>query len=433
MLIILGAGLAGLSAAYHSDGIVYEQDNRVGGHAKSKCIDGFIFDEGIHVLHTKNAYVLNLLASNGVNLSHHRREAWIYSVGALTRYPFQANTYGLPIKIVKDCLLGFISNDFKEREKIKTYEDWIYFMFGKGIAEHFMIPYSRKFWGMSPAQLTTEWVNARHPRPSLEEVVEGALHDQTKGFGVNAEFRYPEWGGFGAIGEALAACVRDRLRLGMRVTRIDGKRKQIEFNHTTVITYEKVISTLPLPDVVRLIPDAPRDVREASEKLKCNSILVVNFGINRPHITDKHWIYYPEQEYSFFRISFPSNKGPDMAPQGTSSISAEIAYSDVHPLEASREHMVVKVVEDLKRAGVLDQQDQIRVADTIDIKYGYVVFNPERKLAIKCIHDYLEQCEIYPCGRYGEWAYLWSDEAILSGKKVATLVQRGVAETSEGL
>ena len=108
----------------------------------------------------------------------------------MTRYPFQANTYGLPSDIIKDCLLGFIENDFTDRDNIKNYEDWIYYIFGKGIAEHFMIPYSKKFWGVDPKQLTTEWVNVRHPRPSMSEVITGALQDQEKRFGINGSYRY---------------------------------------------------------------------------------------------------------------------------------------------------------------------------------------------------------------------------------------------------
>lgn len=425
MLVILGGGLAGLSAAYHSDGVVFEQDRVIGGHAKSNHRDGFVFDEGIHVLHTKNEYILQLLEKVGANLVEHTREAWIHSFGALTRYPFQANTYGLPIPIVKDCLLGFIENPRTDRETIKTYEDWIYFMFGDGIAKHFMIPYSEKFWGVPPRELTTEWVSVRHPRPSLEEVIEGALHDQTKGFGVNAEFRYPERGGFGAIADALAAAVPERLRPGMRATRIDLAQRHIEFNHREIVGYEKMICTLPLPEVVRLIPDVPELVREAASKLRCNSILAVNLGINRPGITEKHWIYYPEREFVFFRVSFPFNNGPNMVPKGTSSIAAEIAYSRAHPLPVAHEQVVTRVVDDLVRAGVLRPDDEILFSDIIDIKYGYVIFDRDRQAATRTIRRYLREHEIYACGRYGEWAYLWSDEAILSGRRAAERVVAG--------
>ena len=136
--IILGGGLAGLSACYHGDGVVYEKDETAGGHARSHSQGGFTFDEGIHVLHTSNTYVLKLMEEIGADLIVRKRDAWIASNGAMTRYPFQANTYGLPVAIVKDCLLGFIKNDFGDRERIKNYEDWLYYMFGKGITEHFL-------------------------------------------------------------------------------------------------------------------------------------------------------------------------------------------------------------------------------------------------------------------------------------------------------
>ncbi len=425
MLMILGGGLAGLTAAHHSDGLVFEGEARTGGHAKSSRNNGFVFDEGIHVLHTKNAYVLDLLAKTGANLQPRVREAWIQSFGAMTRYPFQANTYGLPIDIVKDCLIGFIQNEFTDRDAIKHYEDWIHFMFGKGIASHFMVPYSEKFWGVPARTLTTEWVSVRHPRPSLDEVLEGALRDQTKGFGINAEFLYPDRGGFGTIGESIASTVTERTRVGMRVTRIDARRRQVEFNHHEVIPYETCLSTLPLPEVVKLLVDPPSDVVEAASRLRCNSIFVVNFGINRPGLTTKHWIYYPEREYSFFRISFPFNKGPKMVPDGCSSVSCEIAFGPNDPWPPSREEMTARAEADLRKAGVLRPDDEIVFSETIPIKYGYVIFDADRRAAVKTIHTYLEAHGIRPCGRYGEWAYLWSDEAILSGRKAAEQVMRG--------
>lgn len=418
-IIILGGGLAGLSAAHHSDGIVFEGDTRVGGHAKSASRGGFVFDEGIHVLHTKNNYVLDLLSKVGANLQSQPREAWIHSHGAMTRYPFQANTYGLPIPIVKDCLIGFIENDFTDRDAIKNYADWVHFMFGPGIARHFMIPYSEKFWGVPATSLTTDWVSVRHPRPSLDEVLEGALTDQTKGFGINAEFKYPARGGFGAIGEALGGPVRDRTRLGMRVTRVDAERRKIEFNHADVIDYDTVLSTIPLPDLVGMLVNPPSAVVAAAASLRCNRIMVVNLGIRRPNITTKHWTYFLERDFAFFRISFPFNKSPVMVPPGCSSISAEIAFGPNDPWPPPQEALVERVVADLIRGNVITPDDEIVFSDIIPIKYGYVIFDADRRPAIKTVHEYLEARGIHPCGRYGEWAYLWSDEAILSGKKAA--------------
>ncbi len=417
--IILGGGLSGLSACYHGDGIIYEKNDRAGGQARSHKSDNFIFDEGIHVMHTKNEYVLKLVEKLNVGMEMRDRSAWIVSHGTMTRYPFQANTYGLPVDIIKDCLLGFVENDFIDNDKITNYEDWIYYMFGKGIAEHFMIPYSKKFWGVDPDKLTTEWVNVRHPKPSTEEVITGALQEQTKGFGINAVYRYPRKNGFGYIGECLERECRDRIIPGMEATNIDVESKEIEFNGTTIIPYETILSSIPLPELVRIIPKAPKKVKEAALKLKTNSMFVVNIGVNRENITDKNWIYFLEKEYSFIRISFPFNQSDHVAPDGMSSISAEIAYGNNNSLPTSKGKMADYVVNELIDAKVLRATDEIVYLKSIDIKYGYVIFDKERKSAVKKIHDYLKSFDITPFGRYGLWAYLWSDEAILSGKKVA--------------
>ena len=420
--LILGGGLAGLSACYHGNGIVYEKDRTDGGHARSHSSKGFIFDEGIHVLHTSNEYILSMMDELGVNLEIKERNAWIHSHGVLTRYPFQANTYGLPTNIVKDCLMGFIENKF-EKKDIKNYEDWARYMFGNGIADHFMIPYCKKFWGVDARDLTTDWVNVRHPRPSMEEVITGAISDQKKGFGINATFRYPKRGGFGFIGKSLSKACEGKINKGMEATSIDIHKQIVTFNHSKEVSYEKMLNTIPLPEILKLIPDTPKSVLDASKILKTNSIYVVNIGVDRPNITDKSWIYFLEKENCFIRVSFPFNftKNPhSVVPKGCSSISVEIAYGNNNPLPGPNEKDIVdRVIEDLIRSKILKKKDKIVFLDTYDIKYGYVIYDKEKKSAVKKIHNFLKPFNIIPCGRYGLWAYLWSDEAILSGKKAA--------------
>ncbi len=419
--LILGGGLAGLSACYHGDGIVYEQNQTLGGHARSHSSEGFVFDEGIHVLHTDNEYILNLCKEINVDLEVKERDAWIVSHGAMTRYPFQANTYGLPVDIVKDCLVGFIENNHK-KEEIKNYEDWVRYIFGDGIADSFMLPYSKKFWGVDPKDLTTDWVNVRHPRPSTEEVITGAISDQKKGFGINASFRYPKKGGFGYIGERLAESCKGRVNIGMRATEVDVENKVVTFNEKHQITYENLLSTIPLPELLNIIPNIPKEIKDASDKLRTNSIYVVNLGVDRSNITDKSWIYFLEKEFSFIRVSFPFNfthSNDSLVPDGCSSISVEIAYGNDNPLPLPKEEMSKRAIEDLKKAKILLESDNIIYQHTYDIKYGYVIYDRNKKESVRVIHDFLKPFNIIPCGRYGLWAYLWSDEAIMSGKVAA--------------
>ena len=149
---------------------------------------------------------------------------------------------------------------------------------------------------------------------------------------------------------------------------------------------------------------------------------MVNIGVDRENITDKSWIYFLGREFSFIRVSFPFNFSASVVPDGTSSISAEIAYGNDNPLPSSKDRLADRVIEDLIKAEILLRNDKILHLGTIDVPYAYVIFDRNRRQATKIIHGYLKEHNIVPCGRYGMWGYLWSDEAILSGKKAAESV-----------
>src|SRR5690606_19188726 len=311
---------------------------------------------------------------------------------------------GLPIDVVKSCILGFVENKFSV-EDVKSYKDWLLCQYGSGICEQFMFAYSKKVWGVEPDQLTTEWVNVRHPRPSLEEIITGAISDQTASFGPNSTFSYPKYGGFGVIGESLADAVgRERIVLGKRVTKIDPSAGLVSFNGgESCEAYRRMISTLPLPTIVGLIADVPSEVAEAVQRLRTNSIMVVNLGVARENVNEKHWIYYPEPDVSFFRVCFPGNFGGGLAPPGVTPISCEVSYPPSSPPDSSS--LIENVVRDLRRVGVLMVDDEIVFRDTIDIRRAYVIFDAERSRAVQIIHRFLRSHGIEPAGRYGEWDY----------------------------
>ena len=425
-MIILGAGLAGLSAAYHGGGTVYEQHNYIGGHSSSKNIDGFVFDEGIHVLQTKNAYVLNLLQNLGVDMLQVERDARIYSYRAYSKYPFQVHTYNLPWSVRARCVSSFLVNTGRQREQ-HNYEDWIRNSMGDGFAETFMIPYSQKFWGVHPREMSFEWTGNRVPQPRVRDVVMGAFREQKTHFGSNAIFRYPAQAGFGRIANGLAGQLKD-IRLEKRVNRIFPEQRQVEFavgqpgqETKERTTYDQLLSTLPLPELIKMMDDVPAEVQQAVGQLRWNSIMVVNLGIDRADINPSHWIHFPESDFAFFRISFPSNFAPGLVPAHTSSVQAEVSYRPGNPPD--RKEIIHRVEEDLRRAKILRPADKVVVADTVNLPYAYVIFDHNRPGAIKVIHQFLLSKGIRPFGRYGSWAYFWSDEAILSGKKAAELAQ----------
>ena len=103
---------------------------------------------------------------------------------------------------------------------------------------------------------------------------------------------------------------------------------------------------------------------------------MVNLGIDRPNLSPRHWIHFPEKEISFFRMSYPHNFSPRVAPRGTSSISAEVAYSASATIDKST--IVERVVEDLRRVEALGRQDRIVSTATYDIPYAYCIYDLQR-------------------------------------------------------
>lgn len=423
-LIILGGGLAGLSAAYHSGGVIYEKDDAVGGLCRSEQVDGYTFDRGSHIFHGKDPYVLHLLeAVLGVAFKIQSRSCWIYSHGVYTKYPFQVNTYGLPKNVVQDCVRGFIEACNRPRKKdFDNYRDWIYASFGKGIAEHFYIPHSEKFWTVPVKEMTTDWLDVRVPIPKLEDVIRGATSYRTREFGPNAEFRYPEKGGMGGLPQGFLTKGLE-INLEKEAISIDADNKTIEFSDGEKINYETLVSTLPIPELIRLVRgQVPLEIQKKAGALRCNSIFCVYLGIERKNLSNKHWLYFPENTFPFFRVSFPMNLSSHSVPQKRSSILSEVPYSLYRPINKSK--IIDVTIEALIKAGIIQKNDRIEKLGTYDIKYGYPIYDHPRKENVSLIEKYFKEKRILLAGRYGRWEYQWMHDAILDGKRIAEEVRK---------
>lgn len=414
-----------MAASASSGAPIYEAGDAPGGVAFSDRDEGFVFDRGIHILQTTNASILTLFRELGIQFLEHKRRAYIYSHKTYTAYPFQINTAGLPLGLRARCLWGFFRRD--EGAKPANYQEWMHSTLGKGFADIFLTPYSEKFWTVHPREMTFEWAGNRVPKPSTAQVIRGALWSKQTAIGSNATFRYPDSKhGYGAVARALETR-SGPIMLGYRACSLNTGNRQLAFTNGIQITYEVLVNTIPLPELIRICEDAPEKVRAASAQLRTNSIIVVNLGIDRPNISDKHWVHFPERDTSFFRISYPHNFGPNAAPPGKSSISAEVSYSASRPVDKST--IVDRVIDDLIRVGALGRKDPIILKKTHDIRYAYCIYDMHRKEALRTVLSWLREVGIVTCGRYGLWTYFWSDEAILSGKKAGEGVAQGRASS----
>ncbi|MFO8055860.1 MAG: FAD-dependent oxidoreductase [bacterium] len=426
MRLIAGAGLAGLSAAYHLGERNYriiEKGDRPGGLCRTEKKDGFLFDYGGHLLHVRNDYV-NSLAREllGDELITHQRRASIYSYNAFTPYPFQANTYGLPAEVVRDCLVGYvqaITESLLESFRPANFREWVYYTFGKGFAEHFFMPWNQKFFKTGLDEIAIDWVSWAIPRPGLREVVNGALGIQDSEFGYNAEFYYPE-DGIEALPRALAKELQQPVETGTSLVEVIPAEHRALLSTGEEVYFDTLISTVPLPELVRMVKDVPADIREAADRLRVLSVLCVNLGITGPPLTDRHWIYIPGPEYSFHRIGVYSNFTPGA--EDRSSLYLEISLPGVlsHEQKAGLAGEVDKAVAEFKSLPLWDEdKHKIELADTFLIDYGYVLYDHARAECVEKILAYLRENSIEPAGRYGRWEYSTMEDAILEGREAA--------------
>ena len=423
-VVIIGGGLAGLSAGHHLldyDPVVFEREQHLGGLCRSFTQDGFTFDCTGHLIHLKNQYTKDLVARILPDaFNAHERLAAIYSKSTQTPYPFQANTFGLPAEVVKECLLGFIEI-MKEDPNSgpQNFHDWTLRTFGTGIAKHFMLPYNEKFWKQDLHTITSDWVSWSIPKPKLEEVVNGALGLTNKGMGYNPKFIYPKDGGIDCLPQALAKTIRTICR-NETVRAIDPKKKVVHLSSGRDEPYDYLISTLPVPLLFGMLADTADALRHDAQQLAAISVLNINLGIDRPNVSDQHWLYFPEDDYIFSRVGFPMNFSKAVAPAGTSSMYIEITHQPGQTMDV--EWATAKSIEGLEKCGILRKGDRVLTRHVLDIRHAYVVFDEHRQHCLPGLLDYLESRNIFSAGRYGKWDYYSMEDSILSGKAAAETV-----------
>lgn len=421
-ILILGAGLAGLSAAWHLqkkgiECVIFEKEKEVGGLCRSKSINGFTFDYSGHLLHFKHKYTFNFVRNLlGDNLAQHKRNSWVYSHNRYIPYPFQANFHRLPSSVAKECLSGFIqaSRNSSHNGKNANFLSWINRTFGKGIAKHFMIPYNSKFWTVSPRELTCGWLDGFIPTPSISEISKGTIQKSKKQFGYNAQFWYPRRGGINQLPLALASELK-HIYTQCPVTEIDTSKKEIRIGSKGKEKFNYIISTIPLPEMPYLIKGLSRGTLSLFKKLKWNSIFNLNLGVEKDNSSGRHWIYFPQKDICFFRTGFFHNFSPYSASSNKFSLYAETAYSKDTII--NKNNIVQNILNDLNKVCIVKQDNGIYARDTNDIEYGYPIYDANYNKARNGILEYLTNRNIMPCGRYGGWQYMSMEKALLDGKE----------------
>jgi protoporphyrinogen oxidase len=436
---VIGAGLAGLAAVSRLDArgcqaVAYEASDDWGGHARSEDCEGFVFDEGPHVSFTPDPEVRRLFESGAGDVCDIPFSCTNIYRGRRIAHPVQCHLNAVPPDLAAACVLDLIKAR-RHAAVLRTYREWCVDAFGETFTREFAAVYTRKYWTVALEALTTDWIGRRVYRPSLEDVVKGALAATADGgFHYLSTVRYPRRGGFRAFARRLYR--PDRIVFNKAVAALDPRARVLHFADGTASTYDQVVSTMPLPTLVHCIGRAipvPEGILRAAEQLLCTSLVLVDIAVDLPDFWPAHHIAYVyDEDVACSRISFPHLLSPENCPPGKGSIQAEIYFSRARPLTAPPSVLAEQTVDDLVRLGVLPRRADVRWMRHRVVPHANVVFTPERAPALAEILPWLKMLDVAVAGRYGEWAYYWTDDAVRSGWRAAdAFIAAGAARAQD--
>jgi len=414
-----GIGAASHARAQGVEHVVFEAKAYAGGHTTTHIRDGFVFDEGPHVSFTKNERIKALFAE-AIDNKFESIDAYIdnYWQGHWIRHPVVTNMHGLPARLVTDVVRDYVDAKQNPKPVIRNYEDWLVASYGRTYAEAFPMRYTVKYHTTPASNMSTEWVGPRLYQAKLDEVIFGALSAERPNIHYVQDYRYPTHGGFAAFLSKLLH--QSNIVVDHRLVGVEPRARELRFANGKTASYEKLVSSVPLPDLIPMIRGTPTDVLKAADTLACTTVVLVNLGLNRPDISKSSWTYYYDDEFPFSRVSYPRNYSQHVVPAGMGSIQAEVYFSKKYkPLKEPAAACIDPVIDGLRRCGVIRPDDKIVFRDAMVIPYANIIFDLDRAAALKTVHGYLDDLGIGYCGRYGEWGYLWSDEAFLSGESAA--------------
>jgi protoporphyrinogen oxidase len=441
--VIIGAGPTGLGAARRlaehgeHDWTIIEADSIAGGLARSYVDDmGFTWDLGGHVQFSHYAYfdkLMDELLPGG--WLDHDRESWVWMRERFIPYPFQNNIRRLPPAELWECLQGIIRL-YKAGPAATpaNFGEWIDRTFGEGLARVFMRPYNFKVWAHRPEDMQYGWVGERVAVVDLERVLKNVLDGRDDvSWGPNNRFRFPRFGGTGAIWQTMAGTLpQDRIRLSTRVASVDSAKHTITLSTGEVVPYEHLISTMPLDTLVS-ISDVATELMPHTKGLLHSSTHVIGIGLEGlppEDVRTKCWMYFPEDNCPFYRVTVFSNYSPNNTPRPgeTWSLMAEVSESAQKPVDGSR--AIEDTIAGMLNTRLIEDPSKIISRWYRRLEYGYPTPGLGRDASLAKLLPALQARNIWSRGRFGAWKYEVSnqDHSLMQGVEVVDHLLMGTPE-----
>lgn len=375
--------------------------------------------------------VLDLANQDWIN---HKREAWVWMRDRFVPYPFQNNIQRLPEKDLSKCVKGLVKK--KKFESPANFKEWLENGFGPGIMDVFLTPYNRKVWGYDPTEMNVEWMGERVATVNIESVIDNIVTGSDElGWGPNSIFRFPYKGGTGTIWEGLYDVIdSSKFRFDSKVVGVDTADKKIHLGDGTKIDYDYIVSTMPLDSMCTIVK-GPEFIGypELAPKFRYSSTNVIGLGIEGhcpKRLSDKCWMYFPEENCPFYRVTVFSKYSPyNVAKPGQQwSLMFEVCETEMCPV--NHETIVDEVIQGAINTKLIKPSSEIVSKYYRRFEHGYPTPFLGRDQLCKPIFENLEKHGIFSRGRFGAWKYEVSnqDHTMMQGVEAVDHILNGSEE-----
>ena len=436
-LVVIGAGPAGLSAAYEAarnglKPLVLEKDVRVGGIARTEMHRGYRFDVGGHRFFTKVPEVHLLWEDTlGPDFRLTPRLSRIFHDQNFYQYPLNVWETLRNLGPVQSAaaVLSFATARAKPKRDEVTFEDWVTNRFGRRLYETFFKTYTEKVWGIPCQELQAEWAAQRIKDLCLFTAVRHALWPKRDAGPQSLidQFHYPRlgpgmmWERLQEQVEELGGSVRTRqevVEIHHGLGRIVSVVLRGEDGGTTTVPVGQVISTMALDDLIlRMRPAPPASVVEAARSLRYRDFVMVGLILRRPALFADNWIYIHSPHVMVGRIQNFGNWSADLVPDPqTSSLGMEYFCNRGDAIWTLPDDDLVRLASDeIEKLG-LARCSEVAWGTVIRQPKAYPVYDADYQRHLETIRAWLATLENFQTiGRNGQHRYNNLDHSMLTG------------------